>query len=75
MSLIHLSTASFRLLCLALALISLSACQSEREDVEEPTTLEAPCTGEEDGTVVNLGDPKGCEYPSACAEKGAYGDQ
>ena len=71
MSLIHLSTASFRLLCLALALISLSACQSEREDVEEPTTLEAPCTGEEDGTVVNLGDPSGCEYPSACAEKGS----
>lgn len=47
------------------------ACGSESQPADDVSDPETPCQGQEDGTVITLGDPSGCEYPSECAEKGS----
>lgn len=60
-----------QLLILSVMLIINSACQSSPPEDTGPTdNPTAPCAGQVDGTIVELGEPSGCEYPSACAEKG-----
>ena len=60
-----------RLLLLLSLLYCTGACQGSEEPERDTPENTSPCAGQEDGTIVSLGDPSGCEYPSACAEKGS----
>ena len=61
---------ALRPLFLLLLLYWTAGCQGEQSEASDLPEDASPCAGQEDGTIVNLGDPSGCEYASACAEKG-----
>ena len=48
-----------------------TGCENGSTEPNDAVTDTNPCVGQEDGVLVSLGEPNGCEYPSTCAEKGS----
>ena len=61
---------TLRLLFLLGLLCWTLGCQGEQIEASELQENASPCAGQEDGTIITLGAPSGCEYASACDEKG-----